>query len=365
MYMKVKKNSLPIQWLFILGFAYIFTSCANDAIPSLERQSQAIGMLNQATIVADKDIWEGAPGDSLRSYMEAPFPIMPQPEPIFNIQHFSGEQVLEDPNRKHLRTLIFLADLSDTDSPTTGIVRNGIGDENVLRAKEESSFGSIAIRDKWARGQLIIYVFGHGEEKLANSFVKHYPAIAKRIRDIDAKMLYSQTYLKGESKRHQELLEGKFNMSMIVPADYIVAHDESDVIWMRKETRNLSSNILIHKIPYTDKEQLSEEGLKSIRDALGKKYVTTIVENSYMRVNDVDLPTWYKNKTVGDNFAIEARGIWEIKGDFMGGPFISYLIHNADKNELVFVDGFIHAPSKPKRNFMNHLELIFSSIKFI
>lgn len=357
-------KSLPLHFWFFIGIATLLSSCANDSIPSLERQSQAIGMLNQATIVADPDIWESAAGDTLRNYMEAPFPIMPQPEPIFNIQHFTGKQVLEDPNRKHLRTLIFLADLSDSDSPTTSIVRKGIGEENVLRSKEESSFGSIAIRDKWARGQLIIYVFGHGEDNLANSFVKHYPAIAKRIRDIDAKMLYAQTYIKGESVPHQKLLQEKFGMSMIIPGDYVVALDNEDAIWLRKETRNLSSNILIHKIPYTDKNQLSEKGLKSIRDKLGKKYITTIADDSYMVVNDVDLPTWYKNKTVGNSFAIEARGIWEIQGDFMGGPFLSYLVHNADKNELVFVDGFIHAPSKPKRNFMNHLELIFSSIEF-
>ena len=48
----------------------------------------------------------------------------------------------------------------------------------------------------------------------------------------------------------------------------------------------------------------------------------------------------------------------------MGGAFISYLRHNPDNNELLFVDGFVHAPGKDKRNFMQHLEHIISTVNF-
>jgi hypothetical protein len=48
----------------------------------------------------------------------------------------------------------------------------------------------------------------------------------------------------------------------------------------------------------------------------------------------------------------------------MGGAFVSYLIHNPEKEELLFIDGFVYAPGKEKRNFMQQLEFIISTVEF-
>ncbi|MCB0632620.1 MAG: DUF4837 family protein, partial [Lewinella sp.] len=50
--------------------------------------------------------------------------------------------------------------------------------------------------------------------------------------------------------------------------------------------------------------------------------------------------------------------------DFMGGAFVSYLIHNPEKKDLLFVDGFVHAPGKDKRDFMENLEYIISTTEY-
>ncbi len=357
---EMKNINITVFWMLIL----FLSSCANDKIPSLARPTQAIGMINHATIVADKTIWEGFVGDSLRNNMEAPYPILPQPEPTFNIQHFTAQMLQEDPNKRHLKTMIFLADLSDTNSLTTSEVKAAIGAENVLRAKEDPKFSSVVGRDKWARGQLIIYVFGFGEQQLAQNIARNYPAIAKRIKAIYAEMLDAQTYVRGHHRSLTDKIKSKFEVAVDLPADYQLAIEDDNFMWLRKETKVLSSNIMLYKIPYAEKEQLSNEGLKSIRNELGKKYIATTIEGTYMKMNDIDLPVFYKNKTLNNNFTIEARGIWDIKNDYMGGPFLSYLIHNPDKSELLYVDGFVHAPGQKKRNYMQHLELIFASIKF-
>lgn len=48
----------------------------------------------------------------------------------------------------------------------------------------------------------------------------------------------------------------------------------------------------------------------------------------------------------------------------MGGSFISYLILNPNKGELLFVDGFLHAPGEDKRDFMEQLDYVIHTIKF-
>ena len=52
------------------------------------------------------------------------------------------------------------------------------------------------------------------------------------------------------------------------------------------------------------------------------------------------------------SFAIEGRGIWEIENDFLAGPFVSYLLNDEANRELVFVDGFVYAPGRRKRDLM-------------
>ena len=72
-------------------------------------------------------------------------------------------------------------------------------------------------------------------------------------------------------------------------------------------------------------------------------------------------PYFYKlnmnNKTI-----FQTKGIWEVKNDFMGGPFINYLLRDNKTNEWIIVEGFAFAPSVSKREYMFELNTILSTI---
>ena len=58
---------------------------------------------------------------------------------------------------------------------------------------------------------------------------------------------------------------------------------------------------------------------------------------------------------------ITFRGLWEVQGDAMGGPFVSHVIeHNG--NTLI-VEAFVFAPSKKKRNYLRQLEAVLYTLK--
>ena len=83
-----------------------------------------------------------------------------------------------------------------------------------------------------------------------------------------------------------------------------------------------------------------------------------------MKINDLDLPLITTAITVDKKYTLEARGIWEMENDYMGGPFITYLVHDPNKNELIFLDGFLYAPGQDKRDHIMALEHIFKSLRF-
>ena len=346
-------------------YPLLFQSCTEDVGGKLGISSSAFGKASEIAVIADQELWEGAVGDTFRQYFGSAYLILPQPEPIYDIRHYTPNDLAEKSPRKELRTYVLLGNLGDSESPTTRLISKDIGTENVEKALRGEGYNTKVGRDKWARGQLLIYLFSNNNTGLAETIKKNFPAASKRINDADLKQLEANTYQSGEATALRGDIKEHFGIDIHLPGDYISALSmEEDVAWLRKETDVASSNIIITKLPYTDAEQLSKAGIKALRDTLGKKYVSSELEGTYMKTNNVDLPMYTKVTSVDNKYALEARGIWEIVNDFMGGPFLSYLIHDAEKNELIFIDCFVHAPGKKKRIYMQSLEIIIDSIRF-
>ena len=358
-----KNKFSPGPYLLWLALLTLFSGCSEEVQRSLKAVPTAFGKVNQLIVIADEDLWESEVGDTFRYYYSAAYPILPQPEPIFDLKHFTPSDLITDPLRKELRNYLFLADMSDTESSTTQIILEDIGNEKVSRAKDESKYNTSVGRDKWAKGQLLIYQFGFSRSELINNVKKNFSGISKKINEADKGKIEATVYLDGENKAMKEKLKGLIGVNLRIPNDYIMASEEPEMIWLRKETHESSSNIVLRKLKYTDQSQLTKAGLKEIRNDIGKK-ISSEIPDTYMRINDIDLPMLSSIKTINNYYAIEARGIWEVVNDYMGGAFVSYLIHNPSSNELLFVDGFVHAPGKDKRDYMQYLEHIISSVKF-
>ncbi|NET35891.1 MAG: DUF4837 family protein [Cyanothece sp. SIO1E1] len=347
-----------------LSLSLLFTACSEDMQRSLAPVPNAFGKLNEIIIIADDRIWEGPVGDTLRYYYSAAYPILPQPEPIFDLRQFTPAELEKDPIRKEFRNYMLLSNLNEDDSPTTQLMKADLKQERLDKAKNDPNYTSTVARDKWAKNQLLVYQFAFSDDDLIENIKKNFPAVAKRVHEADKAKIEATIYFGGENPAIQAEVADKMGTRIRVPSDYNLAISNDDLIWMRREIDNINSNLLIRKIGYTDQSQLSKQGIKAIRDSLGRAYVSSTLPDTYMRINDIDLPMFTSVITLNNKYTLEARGIWEMVNDFMGGAFISYLIHNPEKEELLFVDGFVYAPGKEKRNFMQQLEFIMSTVEF-
>lgn len=331
---------------------------------SLKSVPTAFGTVNEIVVIMDAEMWDGPVGDTLRYYYSAAYPVLPQPEPMFDLRHFTPEDLQAEVLRKELRSYLIVGDLSDSYSSTTSLIKNHLGNEKIEKAKRDTSYNSNVGRDKWARGQILIYQFGLSQKDLIENLKRNYPAIKKRINQADKPKIDASVYLDGESQKLKQTVKEKLGVDIRIPNDYFMALNNEDVIWLRKETNKASSNIILKRMPYKSQTQLSKENIKTIRDSIGRRYVSSTVEDTYMRTNDEDLPLLTLQKKVNNYYTLEARGIWEIVNDYMGGAFISYLVHNPNTNELIFLDGFVYAPGEDKRDYIQNLEHIFDTVAF-
>ena len=64
----------------------------------------------------------------------------------------------------------------------------------------------------------------------------------------------------------------------------------------------------------------------------------------------------YTPTTVNGKYCGVLRGLWYMKGDMMGGPFVSHARLDEKNNRVVVVEGFVFAPETDKRNFIRRVE---------
>ncbi len=354
----------PFYYLIILLLSFLF-SCGSDPMSkALESEKIAIGNVNQVIVLCEKDIWEGPLGDSLRFYYGASYLILPQPEPIFDLRHYTMMDLNKEPIRKELRTFLVIGDMNDKYSDVSKLIKRDVGSEKLNQAINSDGYGISVARNKWARGQTLVYIYGENEMKLAENITKSYPAITKKIHETTKSVIEASAFAGGNNTKLAGEVFAKMKVKMRIPSSFYTAVSDEDIMWLRSETSSSSKNILLTRVPYVDQSQLTREGIKEIRNKLGKEYVSSTIPDSYMRINDVDLPLIINTIKFNGDYAIEARGIWDIVNDFMGGAFVSYLIYNPEKKDLLFMDCFIHAPQKDKRDMMQELEFILHTATY-
>ena len=66
---------------------------------------------------------------------------------------------------------------------------------------------------------------------------------------------------------------------------------------------------------------------------------------------------------IDGHFAYETKGTWEVKGAFMGGPFVNFAIKDEERDRYLILEGFTYAPSVEKRDLQFELESILRSAK--
>lgn len=361
-------NRFFFSLLLLLGFM-LSIGCNTS---TLSPTPQALGGLNKIAIVADQKMWNSEVGDSLKYYLATAYPVLPQPEPLFDLQHYTVESMEQYPDRYRFKNLIFLADMSDEFSDTARKIKEIVGKENVDKMMRSSEKSDIKIsKDRWANGQTVLFFYTNGKEAISENLREKSSSIAQLARENDQKMLREREFLRGRNAGLLKEIKEKMGFTFIVPAQYKKAYydAENNFMWLRKldPASHIHSNILIHKIPFKNKEQFTTEYVKEIRNQLGKKYVESgDIKGSYMRTNDIDLPLYTETATINGNTTLKVYGIWEMSAiqDMMGGAFISFLVHDEKGGQLVLLDGFTFAPGRKKRDMMQALEMILSTIKF-
>ncbi|MCB0496749.1 MAG: DUF4837 family protein [Cyclobacteriaceae bacterium] len=323
----------------------------------------ASGRPGELFVVMDSVQWKGELGQVIRNELISHIPGLSTDEPYFTVRYIEPTKFNSVLNKA--KNIVFVATL---DSKTKGgeTVRGYITSKYI---KEHPDKFIISQSDLYAKGQSVLYLFGATEDELTNRIAENEGIVRNFFEKVEMDRLTNSLYASKELTGINNMLLKKHGFYMRIPNGFRIEEDKPSFVWLRSPgitDGSVDKSIFVSYKPYTNESEFGKKEILAWRDEITKEYIFEDPENlaTYMETDTVHVPVIYRAVKVNGNFAREVRGIWrthEIGG--VGGPYISYVVLDADSETLFYLDGFVVAPGKPKRDALRELETILNTFK--
>lgn len=310
-----------------------------DAFRNISSNKSSQGKPYEMIVVCDQPEWTGAVGDSLRAILTAPVPFLNQDEPLFDVF-----RVLERG---------FTGMIADHRNVLKVVVDPSVGEATAAVQYDVTAEPQIVVTLQAPSDSAMVAYVSENRNKIVQVFEK-----AERDRAIKSNTTYNNSGIEAAILKN-------FGMEMKVPKGYILANEQPDFLWARFEYPTASQGFFIYSYPYEGPQSLTPEALVAARN----KYAARIPgpsDGSYMITSDAFAPGFHAFRLEGRLWC-ELRGFWDVEGDFMGGPFVSYTTVDTQTNRVVTLDCYVYAPdlNKPrKRNYIRGLEHLLYTVSF-
>ncbi|MFI3249169.1 MAG: DUF4837 family protein [Rikenellaceae bacterium] len=322
----------------ILSIAALITIVSCDALHTVSSNSvTSQGAPYELIVVANQPQWEGELGDTLRSVLTAPIPYLQQTEPYFDVLRVTN-QGYNNLVTKHRNILV-----------------------NNIDPKLDQTSATVQY-DLYASPQVVVTISGPTEQDITRYVSENREQIveilnrAERDRAID----YAAKF---NVKSLNSLIEDKFGFEMKIPMGYTLRNEGEDFLWLSYEYPTASQGIIIYKYPATKgAKSLSAEDLMAARN----KFTALIPgpSNGSHMTTFMDYTPDYRTFRLDGRLWAEMHGLWDVKGDFMGGPFVSFSTIDTQSGEVVTIDCYVFSPKLDKRNFVRGVEHLIYNVKF-
>ena len=289
---------------------------------------QSSGNPYEVMVVADDSVYQGYAGKALQNILDKSVLGLPQPEEQFHKSHIE---------LKHFDRV-------------TNLFRNIFKiniDNHYTMAKMHVE------RDVYSTPQLII-TLNSPDQVQASVYITEHAKQIESIFNSEEINRAANDLVDSHNNKFAEAVEKTFGCKFYIPISIKDMKEGKDFIWASDNGLSTIQNIVIYSYPYVSQKMFQRGPYIALRDSMMKKNIPGGHPGQWMQTNKEFV--WTKNISVRGAYCMEARGLWEMKGDAMGGPFVSHSYIDSVNNRVITVEGFVYAPDKMKRSMIRRLE---------
>lgn len=323
-----------LLFFLIIIVAVVTVSCRRGGTSLFTPTSS--GLAYEMVVVADDNVWNSESGKALEKVLKSDIPGLPQSENYFTVMRVIPENF--DNTMRLLRNIIIVK----------------IGDEYSV-PKIKYTY------DVYAHPQVVMTIQAHDSQQFIETVENSKDVILNLFNTAELNR-YVSNY---KNKYHEGVADTayrNFNLQIWAPADMRRFKSGTDFFWTSKETPTGNQNLVIYSYPYTTRDAFTKEYFIAKRDSFMKANIPG-VRGSYMSTDSLTVEV--KDIAVQGVYAMEARGLWRMEGDFMGGPFVSHTMVDTLNSRIVVGEVFVYEPKKLKRRYIRQMEAALFSMKIM
>ena len=145
-----------------------------------------------------------------------------------------------------------------------------------------------------------------------------------------------------QNREMQQLVKKNFGISMNIPAEMQASKKAKNFIWISNNASSGMKNLIIMRVK--SEERRAE---KQQIDSMLRTNMPGETDSMYMIIP-----------------VLSEKGLWEMKGDAMGGPYVMRRIRLRKTGDEIIIIGFVYAPEMKKKILIKQLEAAISTIKY-
>ena len=159
-----------------------------------------------------------------------------------------------------------------------------------------------------------------------------------------------------QNKEMQDEIKKMFGIDMKIPVSMNASKKAKDFIWISNNASTGMQNLLVFKVKSEERRMKNPNAAyandKTLIDSILRTNMPGETDSMYMEIP-----------------VLSERGLWEMKGDAMGGPYVMHRIHKSTSQAEIqqgydlYIIGFVYAPEMKKKILIKQLEAAISTIK--
>lgn len=326
-----------MKHLLILLISLLLTCLSCGDGDQQGKKRKVIGPVNSAPyellVVCNKSWYKSDAGAHFRQFVNTFMPGMPQNEPIFKV--------------------ICINEGSFT---KTFIGFGGIIFVNVGPKYKEAQF--ITARNMYARPQMVVTLNAPTFAGIDSLVDRHGDHILDLMADNEIKR--STTVLKrnhsGVVKQYAEKL---FGCEWLMPQEITQVKPGKDFFWA--SSLDNTYNACMYAYPWVSDSTFTKDFFVAKRDSFMRGNIQGEEWGQHMETDASTVTV--RERMLNGHYVFEAHGLWDMKGDAMGGPFVSHVQLDSMNNRIIVTEGFVYLPNKEKKKMMHAIEAGLRTLK--
>lgn len=205
-------------------------------------------------------------------------------------------------------------------------------------------------KNVWARPQLVVYVNTPSASQLSQYMAKAGHRFTSLLTRAEINTAIS-TLRAGSNRKAESSIRHMFGWNMLIPAEMKAGKTGRNFIWLSDNRPDRMRNICVYSYGGTT---LDAHRALAARDSVMRLNIPGELDGMYMQTTPGSVTAGLA--TEDGRTVMISRGLWEMRNDAMGGPFVSYSVVDSANSRIIVAEAFVYAPGTNKRNLIRSAE---------